>query len=151
MDVFKLLGKVVLDGMDEAKKELDGLSGKAESSESRLTGAFKKIGGAVITYFAKCDGELSDDESDILLETVEILRNNILLSDKAYEDIDSILDKDNFTFYQMCSYLDMLDVDELLTFEEIIENVISASDGISEAEEKAKDKFYAYLAERKAN
>ncbi|MBE6845574.1 MAG: hypothetical protein E7508_07690, partial [Ruminococcus sp.] len=52
MDVFKLLGKVVLDGMDEAKKELDGLSGKAESSESRLTGAFKKIGGAVITYFA---------------------------------------------------------------------------------------------------
>jgi len=106
---------------------------------------------AVITYFAKCDGELSDDESDILLETVEILRNNILLSDKAYEDIDSILDKDNFTFYQMCSYLDMLDVDELLTFEEIIENVISASDGISEAEEKAKDKFYAYLAERKAN
>ena len=51
----------------------------------------------------------------------------------------------------MCSYLDMLDVDELLTFEETIENVISASDGISEAEEKAKDKFYAYLAERKAN
>ena len=52
MDVFKLLGKIVLDGVESAKKDLDGISDKAEASESRLTGAFKKIGGAVITYFA---------------------------------------------------------------------------------------------------
>lgn len=52
MDIFKLMGKIVLDGLDEAEKGLDGLSGKAETSESRLTGALKKIGGAVITYFA---------------------------------------------------------------------------------------------------
>lgn len=52
MEVFKLIGKVVLDGIDAAKEGLDKVSGTAESSESRLTSAFKKIGAAVVTYFA---------------------------------------------------------------------------------------------------
>lgn len=52
MDVFKLVGRVVLEGTDEANKDLDNMTGKAGSSGDKVVGAFKKIGGAVATYFA---------------------------------------------------------------------------------------------------
>ena len=52
MELFKLVGQVALEGTDNVKNELDGISDKGEQSESRLTSAFKKIGTAVVTYFA---------------------------------------------------------------------------------------------------
>ena len=52
MDVFKLVGRVVLEGTDEANKDLDSMTGKAGSSGNKVVSAFKKIGGAVATYFA---------------------------------------------------------------------------------------------------
>ena len=52
MELFKLLGQVALEGTDEVKNELDEISDKGEKSETRLTKAFKKIGSAVVTYFA---------------------------------------------------------------------------------------------------
>ena len=51
MDLFKILGIVAIE-TDEAKKALDDVSGEAEASETRITGAFQKIGTAVATYFA---------------------------------------------------------------------------------------------------
>jgi TP901 family phage tail tape measure protein len=51
MDVFKLIGRVVIEN-DDANSTLDDTSSKAESSEGRITSAFKKIGAAVATYFA---------------------------------------------------------------------------------------------------
>lgn len=52
MELFKLVGEVALNGTDNVKNELDDISDKGEQSENRLVSAFKKIGGAVITYFA---------------------------------------------------------------------------------------------------
>lgn len=51
MDLFKILGIVAVE-TDDAKKALDDVSGEAETSETRITGAFQKIGAAVATYFA---------------------------------------------------------------------------------------------------
>jgi uncharacterized protein YjbJ (UPF0337 family) len=51
MDLFKILGIVAVE-TDEANRALDGVSGKAESSEGKITKAFAKIGKAVATYFA---------------------------------------------------------------------------------------------------
>lgn len=51
MDLFKILGIVAVD-TDDARKALDDVSGEAEESGTRITGAFQKIGSAVATYFA---------------------------------------------------------------------------------------------------
>lgn len=51
MDLFKILGIVAVE-TDEANGALDNVSGKAESSEGRISKAFAKIGKAVATYFA---------------------------------------------------------------------------------------------------
>ena len=52
MELFKLFGEVALNGTDKVKNELDDISDKGEQSENRLVSAFKKIGTAVVTYFA---------------------------------------------------------------------------------------------------
>jgi TP901 family phage tail tape measure protein len=51
MELFKLLGTIAIDS-SEAEKSIDNITSKSESSESRISGAFKKIGTAVVTYFA---------------------------------------------------------------------------------------------------
>lgn len=52
MELFRLVGEVALNGTDTVKNELDDISSKGEDSENRLVSSFKKIGTAVMTYFA---------------------------------------------------------------------------------------------------
>lgn len=51
MELFRLLGRIVIDS-SEANKSMDETTEKAEKSESRMTSAFKKIGAAIVSYFA---------------------------------------------------------------------------------------------------
>lgn len=52
LEIFKILGTVALNGTSEVNKELDSVAGKGEGTQSKLSASFKKIGTAVITYFA---------------------------------------------------------------------------------------------------
>lgn len=51
MELFKLFGTIAVDN-DKANRAIDETTDKGESAEGRLSGAFKKIGAAVATYFA---------------------------------------------------------------------------------------------------
>ena len=50
MELFRLFGTIAVNN-SEANQNIDETTNKAESSESRMAGAFKKIGGAVAAYF----------------------------------------------------------------------------------------------------
>lgn len=50
MELFRLLGTIAING-SEARKEIEDTTGKASESSGSITGAFKKIGLAVATYF----------------------------------------------------------------------------------------------------
>lgn len=50
MELFKLLGKIVING-SEARTEIDETTNKASSASDGISGSFKKIGMAVATYF----------------------------------------------------------------------------------------------------
>lgn len=50
-ELFKLFGTIGLNGVDGVEKELNGVTGKAESAGTKMVSAFKKIGAAVATYF----------------------------------------------------------------------------------------------------
>lgn len=52
MELFRLVGTLALQGKEDVNHDLDDVTGKASSSEGRMTDAFKKIGAAVATYFA---------------------------------------------------------------------------------------------------
>lgn len=51
MEIFKILGKIAVEN-DEANKNIRKTRGEADSAQSKITEAFKKIGTAVATYFA---------------------------------------------------------------------------------------------------
>lgn len=50
MELFKLFGRIVIDN-DEANQDIDNSTKKASDSSDKMSGAFKKIGAAVATYF----------------------------------------------------------------------------------------------------
>lgn len=52
MELFRLFGTVGLNGVEQTQDEIDETAGHAERGESKMTSAFKKIGTAVMTYFA---------------------------------------------------------------------------------------------------
>lgn len=52
MELFSIFGRFALKGADDAKREIDNVTGHAEGSSGKITGAFKKIGSAVVTYLA---------------------------------------------------------------------------------------------------
>lgn len=52
MELFRLFGTIGLRGVDETQNDIDQTVEHAEHGESRMTSAFKKIGTAVMTYFA---------------------------------------------------------------------------------------------------
>lgn len=51
MDLFKIFGTIAVKN-EEANQSIDETKEKAESAESGISGAFKKIGAAVVTYLA---------------------------------------------------------------------------------------------------
>lgn len=51
MDLFRLAGRIAIDGVNEANRDIDSVTSTAEKSESRMTKAFKKIGMAVAAAF----------------------------------------------------------------------------------------------------
>lgn len=51
MELFKLFATIAIRN-NEANNAIDDTTGKAEKSESKISSAFKKIGAAVVSYFA---------------------------------------------------------------------------------------------------
>lgn len=51
MELFKLFGTIAIQNAD-ANEAIDDTTDKASQSENKISGAFKKIGAAVVTYFA---------------------------------------------------------------------------------------------------
>lgn len=52
MELFRLIGRVAVEGVDEAESDIRNVTEEAEGSSNKIVGAFKKIGAAVATYFA---------------------------------------------------------------------------------------------------
>ena len=51
MELFKLFGTIAINNA-EANDSIDETTGKASGAQSKMTEAFKKVGAAVVTYFA---------------------------------------------------------------------------------------------------
>ena len=52
MDLFKILGRVTVTGVNEAKDDLENVTDKAEKSSDSMGSAFKKLGKIIATVFA---------------------------------------------------------------------------------------------------
>lgn len=52
MELFKIFGKIVIDGVEKAKSDLRNVDGQANESSNSMMSTFKKLGGVIATVFA---------------------------------------------------------------------------------------------------
>ena len=52
MELFKIFGKIVVDGVEKAKADLQNVDSQANESSNSMMSAFKKLGSVVATVFA---------------------------------------------------------------------------------------------------
>lgn len=52
MELFKLFGKIVIDGVDKAKADLQNVDDTARDSSDSMMDSFKKLGKVIVTVFA---------------------------------------------------------------------------------------------------
>jgi hypothetical protein len=111
--LFTLLGKLAIEGTDEAKRELQDVSNEAEQSEGKMTSAFKKIGGAIVAYFAidriKDFGvAIVNASAEVAAEEAAFSQIMGTYSDEATKKIEKIADATGIVDSRLTPYMTSL-------------------------------------------
>ncbi|MBP5271012.1 MAG: hypothetical protein ILO42_08655 [Clostridia bacterium] len=104
---------------------------------------------ALLYYFAGCDNNVSNEEAAVIKGVVTPILDPEIVTDEMVTEISLIDSKNPFTFDDLTKYLAYANVESLVEFSALIEQVIGASDGITKDEKEAKAKFESYVKERK--
>lgn len=104
---------------------------------------------ALLYYFAGCDNKVSDEEAVVIEEIIAPIVEKEGVTNAVLAEMAVIKGLKPFTFVNLRKYLAHVSVDALEKFGTLVEQVISASGGVSTVEKEAKAKFEDYLKERK--
>lgn len=87
MELFKLFGTIAVKN-EEANRDIDETTNKAEQSEGRISGAFKKIGKSIVDAFSK-NKNIKDTESNLneLTKTINSQEGDLSKLKSKYSDL----------------------------------------------------------------
>ena len=108
--VFTLLGKIAIDGVDETKKDLNDVADSGQNAESKMTSAFKKIGGAIAAYltidavknFSKA---VVDAAAEVAAEEAAFTQIMGKYSDEAANKVEKIADATGIVDSRLTPYM----------------------------------------------
>lgn len=86
MEVFRILGRILVQNND-ANKAIDETASKAEKSESKISGAFKKIGEAVVRNFKNQPIDGTNKSLESVSKTVESQEKKLKKLKDKYVDL----------------------------------------------------------------
>ncbi len=140
-----------LSRIDSGSRSSAAPSGAAYYSHENLTEEEKNLLAlaAVMYYFARCDGSISDEENQIIQDSLISYRDSCNISDAAADELNIICTKEKFSFYNLKLYLKHISLENLQNFCSNMNEIVRASEGITDAEQKARDNFWDYLEERR--
>lgn len=135
MELFRLFGTIGLNGVEETQDDIEETTDQAEQAEPRMSGAFKRIGQAVVTYLAvdkiiEFGKSIVDASATVSAEASAFTQIMGDYSDEAQEKINKIADTTGMVNTRLTPYMTSMtakfkglgyDVDEATTL---------ASDGI---------------------
>lgn len=109
INLFKIVGEVVCK-IEGAKKNLDNVANKAESTEGVMSGAFKKIGSAVATYFAvdkiiDFGKEVVNVAAEVAAETSAFEQIMGSYTDEASKKVEKIADATGMVNTRLTPYM----------------------------------------------
>lgn len=103
---------------------------------------------AVSYYFARCDGDVSEEEQlEIQFDLDSIIKNKDL-PQEIKNKMSEISLNQNLQFEEVAGYLDGVGDDTVLEFQKDIDEIIFADGVVTDAEKEAKAKFNEYLKKR---
>ena len=110
MELFRLFGTIGLNGVEETQDDIEETTDQAEQAEPRMSGAFKRIGQAVVTYlavdkiidFGKSIVEASATVSAEASAFTQIMGD---YSDEAQEKINKIADTTGMVSTRLTPYM----------------------------------------------
>lgn len=106
---------------------------------------------ALSYYIARCDGNISEDEQLEIDFDLDAIKKNLDIPEAVIAEIKKISENTSLTFEDVKFYLDKVSLQTLTQLDSDIDEIIEASDGISEEEIEAKQNFINYLNERRKN
>ncbi len=103
---------------------------------------------AVSFYFARCDGDISEEELlEIQFDLDSIIKNRDL-PDAVRNRLAEISLNRELSFNEVAGYLDGVGIETLLEFQKDIDEIILADNVVTDEEKEAKKKFDRYLKKR---
>lgn len=87
MELFKILGKLAIDGISKAQEDLSGVTKTAETSKTKIGSAFDKIGSGLSKAFNKEKVEALGVSLEKLTARVSTQQNKVDLLKQKYADL----------------------------------------------------------------
>ncbi len=103
---------------------------------------------AVSFFFARCDGEISEEEKLEIQFDLDSIFKNKDLPQEIRNKLSSISQSTNITFDEVSEYLDGVGLETVMEFQKDIDEIILADSVVTEEEKEAKARFDEYLKNR---
>jgi len=99
-------------------------------------------------YIAGVDGEISEEEEEELVVALNYIKNNTDLPDSIKNKLGEVKQA-NLDFDGVKTYLDRISVENLLSFETLMIDIVYADDILHDKEKEAMQQWGAYYERRK--
>lgn len=104
---------------------------------------------AVLYYFARCDGKISEKEKAFIVNSISQFTEKINASQKTFDEIEKIENAEKMNFFELRKYLDTVDVSVLEELSSQIRKNMNVFP--TQEEKKAVQEFENYASMRKDN
>lgn len=134
----------------KASSFVDGVNaGKAETvNELKIRDDFYLASTALSYFFARCDGHISEEEQLEIDFDLDAIIKNCELPDALKKEMLIISENEELSFDDVKKYLDAITFEQVQALEKDVQEIISASEGITPEEEAAKKIFVQYMKDR---
>ena len=127
-----------------AKQEAPSISPEqlARISERCLAAA------ALSVYCAACDGNVSIEEYMEMDINIGKIKGKVKLPETVEKELNTICGHHDITWEEVTKYLDKLSVDVLMEMSDDVADIVVASDGVNDDEQRVVEQFANYIKSR---
>ncbi|SEF78381.1 hypothetical protein SAMN04487934_103129 [Eubacterium ruminantium] len=151
LDTEKSVGKTVIENVakENAGNEKAAVSENTLSPQELATLSDKVLATAALSvYCAACDGNISIEEMMEMDINIGAIKGKHKLPESVEAQIKKICDNHEITWEEVTYYLDKMDTSTLMSMSDDLADIMVASDGVNEAEQKCVEQFANYVKSR---
>ena len=140
------------EAVEAAAEAVEAAAPKAEasvSSEQLVRISERCLAAAALSmYCAACDGNVSIEEYMEMDIHIGKIKGKVKLPETVEKELTAIGNNHNISWEEVTAYLDKLSPDVLIEMSDDVADIVVASDGVNEDEQKVVERFANYVKSR---